>query len=120
MASRNGAPSASTTTSSKPVFRRSSTVSNTRWSSRRTDVADRGLLDGGEEHRRVDRFREIAIHSSSQTSLTVPRHGVCRHRHDTQVLSRFFFSPADGGRRLEAAHHRHLHVHQYQIKSAAL
>ena len=65
----------------------------------------------------MDRFGDIAVHAGAQTLFPVPFHGARRHRNDRDVAARETFPCADDGGSGEAAHFRHLHIHQNHIES---
>ena len=78
------------------------------------------LFDDGEQHRRIDRLREIAVHAGGQAPLAVAVHRVRGHRDDADVPARGALALANRDGRLEAAHHRHLQVHQHEVERLAL
>src|SRR5262249_1428653 len=61
-------------------------------------------------------FREVIVHSRLEHAIAVAGHGMSRHRNDWDMATGTFFLFAYDSRRFDAAHHRHLNVHEYQIE----
>ena len=78
------------------------------------------LFDDGEQHRRIDRLREIAVHAGGQAPLAIAVHRVRRHGDDADVLARDALAHANRDGRVESAHDRHLQIHQHQVEGLAL
>ncbi len=69
---------------------------------------------------RLDRLGDIAVHARLQAALPIALDGVGSHRDDRDVPACPPLSLADAGRRLEAIHLGHLHVHQDQVEGLLL
>ena len=80
------------------------------WRSPEVELA----FDGGDQMRRLDRFRDIRVHAGLQAALAIAVHGVGRHGDDRQIRSQRG-SPANQAGGFEAVEHGHLDVHQHQI-----
>ena len=78
------------------------------------------LFDDGEQHGRIDRLREIAVHARGQTPLAIAVHRVRRHGDDADVLARDALAQANRDGRLESAHDRHLQIHQHEVEGLAI
>src|SRR5260370_22218592 len=63
----------------------------------------------------ANRLRNITIHSRRQIFFAVAAHRMRGHRHDRRSAPCFQFRFADQLCRLDAAHDRHLNVHQEYI-----
>ena len=88
---------------------------------RRLDAAAVAVLfDHGEQHRRIDRLREIAVHARGQTPLAIAVHRVRGHGDNADVLARGALAQANRDGRVEAAHDRHLQVHQHEVERLAI
>jgi len=69
---------------------------------------------------RVERFRDIAVHTRVDTLLTIGKHGVRRHGDDwTGRQTLFPFERPDAPCRLHAIHARHLDIHQNDLVLSA-
>ena len=69
----------------------------------------------------VDRLGEIVVHACSDAGLAITLHGIRRHGDDWGAREiAFFLHGADRQRGCETVHHRHLHVHQHNVKTCAL
>ena len=69
---------------------------------------------------RVDRFRDVAVHTNSQTTLFVAFHGMGGQRNDGRVsATRFFFLAYQSGR-FKTTHLRHLYIHQNHVEGLFL
>lgn len=64
----------------------------------------------------VDGLGEVGVHARSEAFLNVLMVGVGCEGDDGDVLRRLAVELSDGGSRLQAVHHRHLHVHQDRIE----
>ena len=58
----------------------------------------------------------MGVHARSEAFLNVLMVGVGCEGDDGDVLRRLAVELSDGGSRLQAVHHRHLHVHQDRIE----
>ena len=67
----------------------------------------------------MHRLRQVAVHAGGEAALPVALHGVGGHRHDGGARMAGGLALADARGGLEAAHHRHLHVHQDDVEVAA-
>ena len=74
------------------------------------------FLDGRDQPIDVDRLREVAVHAGLQAALAVALHRVRGQRDDRHVRAGRALALADGRRGLEAAHDRHLHVHDDDVE----
>ena len=59
------------------------------------------------------------IHAGIETALFITRHGVGSHGDDRQFCTASLRQATDMNGRLQAIHHRHLAIHQHQIKVMA-
>src|SRR5665213_3110330 len=66
----------------------------------------------------ADGLRNVVVHAGGETAFPVTMHGVSGHRDDRDMRARGFFLGANGGGGVEAAHDRHLHVHEHDIEMA--
>ena len=64
----------------------------------------------------VDGLGEVGVHARGEAFLNVLMVGVGCEGDDGDVLRRLAVELSDGGSRLQAVHHRHLHVHQDRIE----
>lgn len=64
----------------------------------------------------VDGLGEVGVHARGEAFLNVLMVGVGCEGDDRDVLRRLAVELSDGGSRLQAVHHRHLHVHQDRIE----
>lgn len=64
----------------------------------------------------VDGLGEVGVHARGEAFLNVLMVGVGCEGDDGDVLRRLAVELSDGGGRLQAVHHRHLHVHQDRIE----
>ena len=64
----------------------------------------------------VDGLGEVGVHARSEAFLNVLMVGVGCEGDDGDVLRRLAVELSDGGSRLQAVHHGHLHVHQDRIE----
>ena len=71
------------------------------------------------EHGGINRFRHVPVHAGRQTALTVAVHRMRGHRDDPYVAAGLPLALPDGGGRVEAAHFRHLHIHQHHVERLA-
>ena len=67
----------------------------------------------------VDRLGQVVVHPGGEATFAIARHRMRRHRDHAQVPAGCRFPLSDCGRRLEAAHLRHLHVHQHHVEIVA-
>ena len=70
-------------------------------------------LDRCDELVDIDRLREVTIHARVQATFAVALHGVRGQRDDRQARPISAFAIADRLGRLEAAHLRHLEIHEH-------
>ena len=64
----------------------------------------------------VDGLGEVGVHARGEAFLNVLMVGVGYEGDDGNVLRRLAVELSDGGSRLQAVHHQHLHVHQDRIE----
>ena len=74
------------------------------------------LLDRGKERHRIDRLGQIAVHAGGEAALAIAAHRVRGHGDDPHARRGALLARADAGGRFEAAHLRHLHVHQHDVE----
>jgi len=75
------------------------------------------LLDGCDQVIDFDWFGQIPVHAGRKTSLTITSHRMCGQGDDRQVHVAAAFPFANLVRCLEAAHLRHLQVHEHNVKA---
>ena len=75
------------------------------------------LIDGIEQILEVDRLRHVAVEAGLEAPLAIAAHRVGGDGHERKMLARGPLVRADGGRRLEAVHLRHLHVHEHHVEA---
>ena len=92
--------------------------------SRRAGPRSGGRGDGRDApQRRVDRgerdrLGDVVVHAGLEAPLAVAGHRVRGHRDDRDAPAAAGLGGADRRRRLEAAHRRHLHVHEHDVEAA--
>ena len=64
----------------------------------------------------IERFRDVFVHSCGKAFLPVAFHSMSGHGYYRDVSRILFFMLADQPRRFKTIKHRHLDVHQNQIK----
>ena len=86
---------------------------------RRGRVIVAGMVDQDlDQVRGMYGLGQVAVHAGLQAALPVALHGVGGHGDDRGMGHACRFPFADHGGGLEAAHHRHLHVHQDDVEAA--
>ncbi len=75
---------------------------------------------GVEQFAGADGFADVTVHAGLQTAFAVALHGVSGHGKDRRVSAGRRLTLADGRRRLETVHVRHLHVHEHQVEGIVL
>ena len=68
----------------------------------------------------LDRFRDVAIHATSQATFLVALHGVGSQRNDERMSAARFFFFADQSGRFKTIHLGHLHIHQNHVEGLLL
>jgi hypothetical protein len=66
----------------------------------------------------LERFGQVIIHAGLQAALSVIHHGVGRQGDDGGMATPFMLAYQAG--RCKTIQHRHLAIHQDQVKAAAL
>ena len=78
------------------------------------------LFDRSAQHTCVERLAQITIHAGLKAPVAIPGHCVRCHGNNPQMATGGLFTRANLHGGLEPVHLRHLHVHQDEVKVAAL
>src|SRR6267378_2875400 len=78
------------------------------------------LLDRFEQHRRLDRLDQIAVHARLQAAFAIAYHRMRGQRHDWNISPANLFPVSNCRGGCDPVHSGHLHVHEDKIEALAL